>query len=107
MFLISVSILVVEFMFIECVNNDSVCAHLGFVLSNSLQMMSMQMIQPIVTMKYNVTRKPNRKRIITTVKIPNDEGTYRLRYVYPLVLLNVIFIGIVVVLACFIKDDKE
>ena len=72
-------------------------------------MMKMQMIQPISQIKPHITRKhvvkPDRKRIITTVKIPNDEGTYRLRYVYPLVLLNIIFIGIVVVLACFIKDD--
>ena len=69
----------------------------------------MQMIQPISQIKPHITRKymvkPDRKRIITTVKIPNDEGTYRLRYVYPLILLNIIFIGIVVVLACFIKDD--
>lgn len=69
----------------------------------------MQMIQPISQIKPHITRKhlvkPARRQIITTVKIPNDEGTYRLRHVYPLILLNLIFVGIVLVLSCFIKDD--
>ena len=67
----------------------------------------MRLIQPVVPTRPMVMKIQGSKRTITTVKIPNNQGTYRLRYKHSVVLLNVVFAMAVLIISCFIKDEAE
>ena len=67
----------------------------------------MRLVQPVVPTRPLVMKIQGSKRTVTTVKIPNKQGTYRLRYKHSVTLLNVVFAVAVLILSRFIKDEAE